>query len=251
MITRREVALGGLLTIAWTALPCMCRAQASRVRHTFGCVLADDEADQFLSTSTYADDAPMIPRSGDPDLDFALAQTLSRLSDTFQVLPGFAYFDDYESPNALASPKNRRGRPDGTVLYGMRLLKLKLGATESPDAAVASVCVHEFGHIVQLKHGLMRVLMAGQSTVKRKELHADFLAGYFAGIRKLQNRNFPAAAFATSQYEAGDPWVADRNHHGTPEERGAAVVRGFEAAYRERRRIGEAIEIGLNYVSAL
>ena len=37
----------------------------------------------------------------------------------------------------------------------------------------------------------------------------------------------------------------------TAEERAAAVVRGFETAYRERRRFSEAIGIWLNYVERL
>jgi hypothetical protein len=35
-----------------------------------------------------------FPRSGDRDFDYALAQTLGMLSDTFGVVPGFAYYDD-------------------------------------------------------------------------------------------------------------------------------------------------------------
>jgi hypothetical protein len=36
-----------------------------------------------------------------------------------------------------------------------------------------------------------------------------------------------------------------------PDERAAAIVRGFEVAYRERRNLSDAIQIGVNYVSML
>ena len=102
---------------------------------------------------------------------------------------------------------------------------------------------------MQFKRNLESRLSAGQRTVKRSELHADFLAGYYAGVRKLQKPDFPAAIFATDAYASGDNDVNDRSHHGTPDERAAAIVRGFEVGYRERRSLSEAVQIGLNYVS--
>jgi hypothetical protein len=86
--------------------------------------------------------------------------------------------------------------------------------------------------------------------VKRLELHADFFAGYFAGARKLENPAFPAAVFAANRYAHGD-FVTSPTHHGTPDERAAAVVRGFDTAYSQRRSFAEAIGIGLNYVERL
>jgi hypothetical protein len=255
MITRRETMLGGLLTIGWAAAPCMCGAQTP-IGHNFGCMLADDEAETLFSKSTAhqlfeTGNEVMIAKSGDPAFDYALALTLSRLTDTFRVLPGFAYFDDSGRPNAYATNRTRLARADGTVLFGLRYLKLALANTESPDAAVAAICAHEFGHILQYKHGLQKLILAGQPTQKRIELHADYLAGYFAGTRKLQKPDYPAAVFATTRYARGDNDVTSRQHHGRPEERAAAVVRGFEVAYRERRSLPEAIQIGVKYVSVL
>ena len=102
MINRREVTVGGLLTIVSSSLACTSHAQTARTRHTFGCMLADDEAEQFLSTSTgqqtfATGNEPIIASSGDREFDYALAQTLSRLTDTFRVLPGFAYYDDFNN----------------------------------------------------------------------------------------------------------------------------------------------------------
>jgi hypothetical protein len=59
---------------------------------------------------------------------------------------------------------------------------------------------------------------------------------------------YPAAVFATQQYSAGDPDVNSPEHHGTRDERATAIVRGFEVAYRERRNLSDAIQIGVNYV---
>ena len=256
MITRRDAVSAGLLTIAWSSVSCSCHAQPARIRHTVGCLLADDEAERFLATSTGRQsfgtgNEPIIASSGDREFDYALAQTLSRITDTFRVLPGFAFFDDSGTPNAYATTAVRMGRADGTVLFGKHYLKAALAQPEHPDVAVAAICAHEFGHILQYKLNLKRVLLAGQTTVKRIELHADYLAGYFAGTRKSQKPNYPAAVFATQQYSAGDLQVNSPKHHGRPEERAAAIVRGFEVAYREKRNLADALQIGINYVATV
>jgi predicted metalloprotease len=208
-------------------------------------MLTGEQAKQLLAAET-----TLIEHSGDRGFDYALAQTLSRISDTLGVLPGFAYFDDSKSgPNAYAIEGVLMGKPDGTVLFGQQYLKKKLAWPEHPDVAVTATCAHEFGHILQFKLGLEPILRAGQATVKRQELHADYLAGYYAGTLKLNNPDYPAAVFADTR--GGDLDDNKRDHHGTSEERAAAIVRGFEVAYRERRNLSDAVQIGVNYVSVL
>ena len=100
-------------------------------------------------------DSPTIVNSGDRELDYALAQTLSRLTDTWNVLPGFAYFDDSAAPNAFATSRatSRRAATARCFLAAacsMSCLKMR----EHPDVVVSAVCAHEFGHIAQYKYGL-------------------------------------------------------------------------------------------------
>lgn len=257
MRTRRDIVLGGLLSVAfYLASPCTCFARPIRARRNYGCILSDEEVNQFMDDRTdsrlyITGNEPMIPRSGDKDFDFALAHTLAKASATFEILPGFAYYDDYDGLNAYATPRVRLNNTDGTVLFGQGLLKRLMGGQESPEVAVAAVCAHEFGHILQFRRGLDRVVGAGQSTVKRMELQADFFAGFFAGIRKLERPAFPAAVFAMTQFNFGDNMVKNPGHHGTPDERGAAISRGFEVAFREKRKLAEAIQFSVNYVQTL
>jgi predicted metalloprotease len=189
----------------------------------------------------------MIGRSGNPEFDYAVAQTLSRMTDLFDVLPGFAYFKVGRSRNAYAARKAFLSNPDGTIIFGRDLLFEIMNYLESPDAAFSAVCAHEFGHIVQFKRGIS---LDPYPFVKRSELHADFLSGYYAGRRKLQKPDFPAAVFASIYHDNfGDHWTESPDHHGTPQERASAIIRGFESAYRERQSTAEAIESGINYVS--
>jgi hypothetical protein len=211
-------------------------------------MLTDDEAKQLLATNT-----GLKEHSDDRELDYALAQTLSQISDTLGVLPGFLYCD---GENANATERVLMAKPngtvlDGTVLFGSGLLKTLLARPEHPDVAVTAVCAHEFGHILQFKLGLEPILLAGQATQKRVELHADYLAGYYAGALKLKKPDYPAAVFVTTQDSFGDLHVNKHDHHGTSKERADAVVRGFEVAYRERRNLSDAVQIGVNYVSVV
>jgi hypothetical protein len=42
--------------------------------------------------------------------------------------------------------------------------------------------------------------------------------------------------------------VNNPQHHGTHEQRGAAVVHGFEASYRQHLGLSDAIQQGINHV---
>ena len=258
-MTRREVlraAVAGCVATCAPADPVVALAEGTR-RRGRGCMLSRLDADRILRTASeqrlYATGRePMILSSGDKDFDAALAMTLARISDTFDVLPGFAYYQDAENAeNAYATNVVRLKNADGTVLFGTRYLKSLRALPEHPDVAVAAVCAHEFGHIVQYKLGLDRRVNEGQPTVKRVELQADFFAGYFAGIRKRERPSFPAAVFALTQYNQGDDMKNHPDHHGTHAERGAAISRGFEAAYREKQSFSAAIEASVKYVGRM
>jgi len=217
-------------------------------------MVAAADINEFLAgsdASCTAGIAQYIPNSGNRDFDYALAQTLSRLTDTFNVLPGFTYFSGANEGGAFATNAECLNRSDGTVFFGRARFRQTMALAEHPDVALTAICAHEFAHILQLKRGLVGILNAGSPTVKRSELHADFLAGFYSGMRKLDRPNYPAAVFATLLESLGDWNVYSRNHHGRPDERAAAIVRGYEVAYRERRGFSEAVQIGINYVSAL
>lgn len=251
--SRRETAFGGALTLIFgLSGSCSC-AHADDAR---GCFLSDASFERLAPAGAdvrtfISGSEPMIHRSGDRNFDFALVQTLSRLSIAFEVLPGFAYYDDASSRNAYATTRTRLQRADGTFLFGLELLRSLMARREHPDVAVAAVCAHEFGHILQFKRGLIPIVNAGQATVKRSELQADYFAGYFSGLRRLERPGFPSSVFISTQSSLGDYSIEDRQHHGTPRERGAAVLRGFEAAFREKKSLAEAIAESTVYVMRL
>ena len=253
MFTRRDAVVGGALTLIWGG--CACAQNSEPGFATGGCMIEPAEVQSYMGSATQpqlfdglAPEEKIITSSGNREFDFALARTLSKLTDVYGVLPGFCYYDDSAGMNAKATSVTKLQRADGTVLYGQHYLAWGMKHVESPEVVISATCAHEFGHIVQFKHKLMGRLNKGKATVKLSELHADFFAGYFAGARKLEKSDYPAAVFATNRYARGDNDLNSPDHHGTKEERAAAVIRGFETCYRERHTFAEAIQIGLNYV---
>jgi hypothetical protein len=217
--------------------------------------LDPDELPMYLDqsepiTTFFTGNEPIIAKSGDANFDYALAQMLAMISKMFGVYPGFGYYDDFDALNAYSSPNPRMNRPDGTVLFGTRLLQRERSAPDHPELAVASVCAHEFGHSVQFKKGLRQRLMVGQPTVKRLELHADYLAGAFAGFRQKEKPSFHAEVFAMTQQSAGDDMINSPGHHGTSVERGNAIREGFKAVRHTNVSFDEAVEMGMKYVES-
>jgi hypothetical protein len=251
MINRR-------MMLAGTCAICARAGRANAERNYHGCTLAAPEmaerieAPEVLPSNAVAS-GPVkrgeLRGSGDPNFDRALSVTLLKIGEAFSVLPGFA-FSERVQLNAFASKDRSLGRDDGSVVFGNPLFREIMGRREHPEVGIVAVCAHEFGHIVQYKHGVDKILIVNRR-VKRLELHADFMAGYFAGRRKLEMPDFPAAIFATTQYSFGDSNYGDPDHHGTSAERGQAVVAGFDSAYRARESFATALETGVRYAKQI
>jgi hypothetical protein len=247
MTTRRKALISGFALGI-----CACGSTFAKP-YLHGCSIQDSELTERVGNRpkvlSFNIETDVIKNgSGNKPFDIALAHTLSKLSDIFGVLPGFAFFDDGNSFNAFASGSQRLGRGDGSVIFGMELFTFLMSQNEAPEAGIAAVCAHEFGHIVQYKRGVVPRLVQDNGRVKRLELHADYLAGYFSGLRKRERAEFPSAVFAATQYLFGDTNFGHAGHHGTKDERAQAVIEGFQAAYRDKKDFDTAVEHGIDYV---
>lgn len=237
MIDRR-VLLGGLLTLYFI--------ECSHSATDDGCWIDAKLAKQLLGKTpqlySFEGTGPNIIRaSGNDLLDKALARALMRICRDLDVLPGFAFYD---GDGAHATTEMRMDRADGTVLMGLGLLRKLLARPIHPDACVVAVCAHEFGHILQFKRGVnIRLRPSLEHPSKPVELHADFLSGYFSGLRKLNTPDYPAVVFAHVVSE-----LSPSNSHGSPQERSAAVEAGFISAVRDKLSLGAAIEVGIRHV---
>lgn len=223
---RREVVLGGLLTFVPNHFCC-----ASAQGHDLGgCWLNPAQTESFTNSHNNGPGLlreTLVARSDVEHLDAALVITLQRLSTLFGVLPSFSYYREHDRPNAKATSRDLVGdRSDGTVLLGTQLLAELLTLPAYGDAAIVAVCAHEFGHILSYSNGMIRQLARGVNPSRfPAEQFADFMSGYYAGVLKRADPDYPAVIFADSTSRYGDVV------HGTGEQRARAVVAGFKRAY--------------------
>ena len=241
MISRRGL-IGGALTFP---LACGCANAANDGCNVEGAA-AETLINQLPRTYSFNGKEEIIYSSGNELLDRALTRALYRLSQDFEVLPGFGYLPNLDT--ALATQATRLARADGTVLFGLPFLQRTLRRPEHPDACVVSICAHEFAHIYQYKSNLHKALRQHQQA--SIELHADFLSGWFSGVRKRNNPDYPSVVFATLARDIQSNFGASRETHGTPEDRGRAVEAGFLSAARDNLTLYQAAQEGLRYLDA-
>jgi len=241
---RREVMLGGALTVAWGTFLCGCGVSHAQTFN--GCFVSDPDADKLFEKSDggvafATGNEELRQTSGDKILDRALARALTTLSRSFSVLPGFAFYDDSSNPNALATDKNLLENTDGTVLFGEKFLESYLSLPSDRDAAIVSICAHEFAHIVAYKTLLYGQLVPDISQPFRGEQHADYLAGFFAGQRKLLTPTYPAIIFLTTLKGLAG------GKHGTKKQRERAVAEGFKAGFVQGADFNDGIQSGFEF----
>jgi hypothetical protein len=239
---RRRVLVLGVASLVLGIRPCRVGATAGAGFFAEGCCLL-----QVQQGATPAEEST-LETSGDDVLDRALGRTLVDLSQEFDVYPGFSFYDDYDAPNAWATPYTLLNNGQGTVLFGINLLHTQLDAHADGDIAVLGICAHEFGHIIQFFSPYYWGLREAHATAKLVELHADFLAGYFVARRRERFPDMRLQGLGAAWEAMGDVLYNDRQHHGTSEERLAAIEEGFFWGRDEGGLVREAAEAGARFV---
>jgi hypothetical protein len=194
-----------------------------------------------------------VSLNGSRAIDYAFRTDSNELSKLFAVYPAIFYMQESGLSNASAIWKtypdllagegsNPLCCPDGTVFLGIKLIKAEWQATQGSGLSLPAIEAHEFAHIAQFKYG-------SRLQGKWRELHADYLAGWFIGHRS----RFPQ--IPTNVYQAMKNFYfkgADFGNHGTSEEREAAFQAGFQlnrwcnvASGWQAYQHGEAYILGL------
>jgi hypothetical protein len=215
-----------------------------------GCYLLPEQAASRVSNRSMFSAVEESYSTGDRELDRKLGRALVRAAQFFEINPAFGF---YHEMNAQASDEVSANIPRtwGTVLFGMPLFRQELTVHDKSGMTVLSIIAHEFGHIVQFKKRARQRILAGQRTVRRLELHADILAGFFLGARKKAN---PELSFYTAGevfHRIGDHNFNSPNHHGTPDERAVASNLGFQHGTSGSTSLDQLFEIGVNYLMRL
>lgn len=161
--------------------------------------------------------------TGVDKLDKYLNEEKTYLESIFKVSVELKVLNDGNEPNAYASSESSNAFYfDGSVYLGYKLLADEIEDKSRGLDAVSGIMAHEFAHILQEK---LSCTLDG----KIRELHADFLAGYYMAKRGGYTAD-AVTAFGTSLYAKGDGELWEASHHGTPKQRITAMLGGFIAA---------------------
>lgn len=155
-----------------------------------------------------------------PALDNALRTDCVEIRKKFQVDAPVFFVMESVSPNACAVRECVvPGTQDGTIFFGQQLLLSEFQSNQGHG--VPAILAHEFAHVMQSKRGFND---AGMTMYR--ELHADFMAGWFIAHRARFLPQVPMAAWM-SVFSKGDFAFNTPQHHGTPQQRGACFSAGF------------------------
>ena len=188
----------------------------------------------------------LYPTTGNAQLDQIINLDMFALYDLFDVKANIYMYKDDNGPNARALPIVSDQRfPDGTVIFGINLMgdEFRKSAT-GLGFAIPGIIAHEMGHILQFNK-------KSNMPVMQMELQADFLAGYYLSVRTdlMRNKGIPVYTFAPeafkSFFEKGGYDFNNPSHHGTPEQRLAAVTAGHNCNFRD---IDEIFDASKKYV---
>jgi hypothetical protein len=238
----------------------MPRAALSAPRLSDGCLLTDDGFRLYRSQGnpmyTIGDGVFRAKRTsqstGDADADYQLNRAIKIAAQILEVNPAFSFYDpdrflgEDESwgMNAFAHWATILTGTLRVVGFGLARFRTELFGHDETGTTVMCIIAHEFGHVVQMNVGYINDIDHGVPT--GKEINADFLAGYYLGIRKIAvpSLQFEKAEDAFGRLGSTRP---DRTH-GNPEERVRATYAGFRAGYDERLSLVDAVRRGWQYI---
>ena len=150
--------------------------------------------------------------------------------------------------NAFATQENTDiPRTRGTVGFGWDLFRKEFYEHDNSGMSIMAILAHEFGHILQGNRGYLTAIRTGHPL--KSEVNADFLAGYFLGMRKRQNASLRFQKAGELFNRLGIPGNGDPHRsHGNSKERLDAAEAGFRVAYVDNKSLDHAIRAGLEFV---
>jgi hypothetical protein len=178
--------------------------------------------------------------SGYAELDKIVFEEINRLQIFFGVKIDFFYLKENYDENAFYNPSCEYNC-NGSVFLGYNMLNKQL-KKEHGIECVKAILAHEFGHCVQ--H-----LMNWKELGKWRELHSDFMAGYYMGSI-YQHSDSEVDALFKEFFSMGDTEYFRPGHHGTHQERQCAFLEGYFFAKESNTTVATANTYGVQYVVA-
>lgn len=213
----------------------------------YGCI-------QGRSSTAVINNPAILVRTGEPALDADIQDDITELNNLFKVnVPVYfpndrlesAFFTAYKFPELIIKDDgDPRQAFTGSVFISISFLKREWRENRGNLMSVPGILGHEYAHAMQFNK---KFPYGG----KWKELHADFLAGWFVAHRTRFRLTDPEVSFR-SFYKKGDIGFFARDPHGTSEERVLAMSAGYNFNFWANNGSAEhAYMEGLRYIQHL
>jgi len=162
------------------------------------------------------------PVAGDITIDAFFNVTKSKLETFFGLNADIYFFQEQSGPQVMTLCSTRDPlQSKGTIRIGLTLLKNDLWVEFNGVYMTTAVLAHQYAHLFQCS-------LNGSLRGWKRELQADFLAGYFLGRKSYNYENqLDIQTFATVLFE-GD-WY-EPFYHGSTFERTQALIDGYHNA---------------------
>ena len=181
----------------------------------------------------------ILTTTGVADIDNIITSENFLLKSLYNLNLDSYFYDDRQSPNAKYTSACNNNYCQGSIIFGIKLMLDQMVSEEGVES-VKAILAHEWAHAYQHYWGW-------EGLGYQKELHADYMAGYYMGVKNViikQN----VKAFTATFYKQGDYDFYSVSHHGTPEERSCAFLEGFISYSTRGYNLYQAYNAGIDYV---
>jgi predicted metalloprotease len=176
--------------------------------------------------------------------DEEIRAIVAEVQDFIESDPGLGYDHPFLTFSGIAVTSEGgesdpwTGNVPDNILIGDGLLEY-FKAVGLDDNAPDMIIAHEFGHHIQWELDLFYLYDEGTPEATRKiELMADAMSAYFLAHKKGAsfNRKRIADVFEAA-FDLGDCAFSNSDHHGTPNQRGAAISLGAQISKQNNGNI--------------
>jgi hypothetical protein len=214
---------------------------------TYGCLMPTQSSAEVKSEE-------VLLKTSDAALNASLQQDIDELSKWFLIKPSVYFLNDklessYFQTDTYADLIKRDGadpnktKPDGSIFISDGFIKKEFKDNNGHLWSLPAVLAHEFAHAMQAKNSC-----PFPSGIKR-ELHADFLAGWYIAHRYRYGFD-PVAGFNTIFRKGTDKLgYFDENNHGTTANRIFYTQAGFNFNLRINQNAVQAYQEGIHLLN--
>jgi hypothetical protein len=231
MLGRRQFIVTTLACAFRTICPKYALAKTAAPDYTSACLIGSLKT-PIGSAVLSADDLP------DKDVATSVLGEFANICNIFKIRSKLLFFGGDKSRNAFAKTAGTEPGLHGTVYLGKDLVREEVEAYSWFNVDLWGIMAHECGHVVQFSGGQSFSIKGGE--LLRRELEADFLAGYYLGT-KWRETPFDARAFRDSISQKGDVTGGTDQTHGTREQRVRAVEGGIRFGFNGIKSILEIL----------